>query len=199
MRLLMITIGYPPRQVGGTEVYVFGLVEALRRRGHECFVAYVEAFNEPDGPGFGVVTDEYLGTRVYVVRVNTAYHKLEFLIFDAELRARLIKEFRKLVAEIKPDVVHVHPLQLGFESYLIEALNEAGEKVVLTFHSSTTTCARGDLIYMGKTVCDGLVLQDRCTKCFYHWKSVPTPVAVSLSKVPPGWFRSLHARLEPYS
>jgi glycosyltransferase involved in cell wall biosynthesis len=196
MRILMITIGYPPRQVGGTEVYVFGLVEALKERGHECYVAYLEPFDQQDGPEFRVLREKYLGTSVFILQVNRVFHKLEFVVFDANLRARLLEQFRLLVAELEAEIIHVHPLQLGFDSYLMEDLNEAGENVVMTFHSSTTTCARGDLLYLGKEVCDGLIIQERCTKCLYHWKSVPQPVAATLAKVPLRWYDSIFAKLE---
>lgn len=196
MRILMITIGYPPRQVGGTEVYVFGLVEALKEQGHNCDVAYLEPFEEESGPESRLAVTEHLGTTVYAVQINTSYHKLEHIVFDAGLRNILIDEFREVVRELRPDVIHVHPLQLGFDSYLMEDLNRSGEKVIMTFHSSTTTCARGDLIYMGKQVCDGLVMQDRCTKCLYQWRSVPGPVAAGLSRLPLKWFAAAFARLE---
>src|SRR5688572_20535314 len=195
MHILMVTIGYPPKQVGGTEVYVFGLVEELKQKAQSCSIVYIEPFEERGGPGIRVVKEELLGTPVHVVQVNTAIHKLEFVVFDGSLRAKLIEAFRSLVAEVRPDVIHVHPLQLGFDSYLIEDFNRAGHKVVLTFHSSTTTCARGDLIYMGREVCDGLVLQQRCTKCLYHWKSVPEPVAATLSKVPLQWYQRVFSLL----
>jgi glycosyltransferase involved in cell wall biosynthesis len=196
MNILMVTIGYPPKQVGGTEVYVFGLVEELKQRGHECSILYLEPFEETGGPDVRIIRDEHLNTPVHIVRVNTAIHKLEFVVFDAALRERLINAFREVVRDVKPDVIHVHPLQLGFDSYLIEDFNQSGHKVVLTFHSSTTTCARGDLIYMGKQVCDGLVLQKRCTKCLYHWRSVPAPVAATLSQLPLRWYEKAYSILE---
>ncbi|HKE60391.1 MAG TPA: glycosyltransferase, partial [Pyrinomonadaceae bacterium] len=193
----MLTIGYPPEQVGGTEVYVAGLVEALKQQGHSCDVAYVQAVDNPAAVDVHLVTRMHEETPVHVIEVNAVTQQLEFLIFDPKLRSKLIAEFCKVVEEVQPDVIHVHPLQLGFESYLIEELNRRGHRVVLTFHSSTTTCARGDLIYMGKQVCDGLVRQDRCTKCLYHWKSVPAPLAAALSKTPVSWFRRLHSLLGP--
>ena len=188
----MVTIGYPPKHVGGTEVYVFGLVEELKELGHECVITYLEPFEEVGGPEVRVVHTSHLGTDVYVVQANTAIHKLEFVMFDATLRNKLVAQFRKLTNEVDPDVIHLHPLQLGLESYLTEELNRAGRKVVMTFHSSTTTCARGDLIYMGETVCDGKIIQARCTKCLYHWKSVPKPVSATLSWLPLSWYRRAH-------
>lgn len=195
MHILMITIGYPPDQVGGTEVYVHGLVEALKNRGVQSSVAYVEPFSEDGGPEFRIQSRSVDGTSVHSIGVNTTCHKLEFTMFDERLRTLLLREFHSLIGQLNPDLVHVHPLQLGIESYLIEALNRAGKKVILTYHSTTTSCARGDLIYMGQQVCDGQVLQDRCTKCLFHWKSVPAPIALGLSHIPTSWFRAAHTRL----
>ena len=198
MNILMITIGYPPRRVGGTEVYVFGLVEALQRLGHQCAIAYIEPFELEDGPDIRVEHRTHMSAAVSAIGVNTQHHKLEFVIFDMPLRKRLVAEFEKLVANIQPDIIHVHPLQLGFESYLIESLNRGGHKVVLTYHSTNTSCARGDLIFMGEKVCDGRLIQQRCAQCLYHWKSVPKPLAKALAKIPPRWYRSAFAALARY-
>jgi glycosyltransferase involved in cell wall biosynthesis len=45
-------------------------------------------------------------------------------------------------------------------------------------------------------VCDSLVSQGRCSKCLYHWKSVPAALAAPLSKLPLGLYRSVHEGLE---
>ena len=93
----MITIGYPPEQVGGTEVYVAGLVEALRQQGHSCAVAYVQAVDDPAAPDIHLVTRTHEETPVHIIQVNALTQKLEFLIFDPQLRARLIAAFRDVV------------------------------------------------------------------------------------------------------
>src|SRR5262249_8504227 len=126
MHVLMITIGYPPEQVGGTEVYVAGLVEALKQQGHSCDVAYVQAVDNPAAVDVHLATRMHEETPVRVIEVNAVTQQLEFLIFDPKLRSKLIAEFCKIVEEVQPDVIHVHPLQLGFESYLIEELNRRG-------------------------------------------------------------------------
>src|SRR5262249_6035988 len=160
--------GYPPHQVGGTETYVLGLVEALKARSFEACVTCLETFSEDDGPDTRITTEEYLGTKVYRVWINTARHRMEHVIFDPKLIAILVEEFRKVVHQIEPDIIHVHPLQLGIESYLIETFNHENRNVVLTYHSSTTGCARGDLVYMGEEVCDARMDGERCTRCMLH-------------------------------
>src|SRR5437763_13338778 len=91
--ILMVTIGSPPDQVGGTEVYVFGLVEALKPLGYRCHVAYVEPFEDAAAPPVRVARRTHQGTPVHVVRVNRAYHKLEYALFEEAIRAPVLEAF----------------------------------------------------------------------------------------------------------
>src|SRR5436853_7298070 len=100
--VLMVTIGYPPDQVGGTEVYVFGLVEALKAHGYRCHVAYVDVFDDPAAPDVEVVRRTHEGTPVHVVRVNRAHHQLEHVWIDAAARARLLEAFDGIIAAVRP-------------------------------------------------------------------------------------------------
>lgn len=193
MRILMVTIGFPPDQVGGTEVYVAGLVDALTLRGYAPEVAFVR--ESPVGDAITVESDRRDGTPVHQIVVPRSRFRLETVVFDEDLRNRIVDAFRTLVRARQPDVVHVHPLQLGLESYLLEALHADGHKVVLTYHSSTTGCARGDLVRFGRTACDGIIHQVACTECLMHFRGVPRPAAAILARVPLSWYRAAHRRL----
>ncbi|HZS44966.1 MAG TPA: glycosyltransferase [Blastocatellia bacterium] len=194
----MVTIGYPPNQVGGTETYVLGLVEALKPRGHISYIAYMEPFKDENGPETRVTTEEHLGTTVYRIWVNSSRFPMEHIVFDKKLIATLITEFKKVADLVQPDIIHVHPLQLGFESYLIETFNKEDRPVVLTYHSTNTGCTRSDLIHMGTEVCDGLMIKERCTYCTLHWKGMSKTVAIAMSKLPITWYRSAFDELKPY-
>jgi len=196
MNILMITIGFPPRQVGGTETYVLGLIDALKPLGHQCSVAYMEPFEDPSDKEFKIEKDSYEGIPIHRVLVNRAHNKTEMVGLDPQLHLKIVEQFKKVVAIVKPDIVHLHPLRLGMESHLLEALNNAGWNVVMTHHSSTTTCARGDLLYMGKDVCDGLMIRTRCTKCMLNWKAVPSPIAAIMAGISLSWYRRLFRWLE---
>lgn len=188
----MATIGYPPEQVGGTEVFVHGLIEALRPRGYHCEVVYLEPFEQPGGPAVELRRREHEGTPVHVIRVNRAWHRLEFIQFDAVARARILEAYERVVETVQPGLVHVHPLVLGFDSYLVERLRQQSRKVVVTFHSSTTSCARGDLVRFGTEVCDGRIRPKRCTACLYHFHGVPRPAAALLARLPRGLYRAAY-------
>jgi len=191
MNVLMVTIGYPPEQVGGTEIYVAGLVEELRQRGHACTVAYLDSFAEPGGPEVRIDSREHEGIPVRIVRANTARFALESMVFDATLRKVLLGAFNELADSIRPHIVHFHPLQLGLDSYLIESFHHRGLRTVLTHHSSNTSCARGDLVYGGRRACDGELRRVRCTRCFLQWTGVPGFVAAAFALPPPGLYAAI--------
>lgn len=193
MRVLMVTIGFPPAEVGGTEVYVAGLVEAIARRGYAAEVAYVHEV--PFGDDISIRSEWRNGTRVHQIVVPRSRFHIETVVFDEDLRTRIIEAFRKLIRDRQPDVIHVHPLQLGLEAYLLETLRADGRALVLTYHSSTTGCARGDLVRFGRTPCDGVIRQVVCTECLMHFRGVPRPAAAVLARMPLSWYRAGHRHI----
>lgn len=189
----MVTIGFPPAEVGGTEVYVAGLIDGIARRGYTAEVAYIH--EAPAGDAISIRSERRNGTPVHQIVVPRSRFRLETVVFDEDLRTRIIDAFRKLIRERQPDVIHVHPLQLGLEAYLLEALRADGRALVLTYHSSTTGCARGDLVRFGRTPCDGVIRQVTCTECLMHFRGVPRPAAAVLARMPLSWYRAAHGRL----
>jgi len=189
----MITIGYPPVEIGGTEVYVAGLVEALEPQECTSEVAYVT--EAPDGDDISVRSETRAGTMVHCVVVPRSRFRLETIVFDEPLRERIIETFRRLVRDRQPDVIHLHPLQLGLEAYLLDAFKREGRPLVLTYHSSTTSCARGDLVRFGRRACDGVIRQIDCTECLMHSRGVPRPLAGVLARLPLAWYRAGYSRV----
>lgn len=187
----MITIGFPPRHIGGTELYVQSLVESLQKKRQECQVACIESFKDKNQPEICVKQEQYNGITIDRILVNAVYQKLKFLPFNVPLREKVISQFLDIISPFQPDIIHLHPLQLGFEAYLIEALKRKGHKTIITYHTPLTSCARGDLLFMGKTVCDGVITPVRCSQCLFHKKNVPGPLAMLLSRLPLKWYQYL--------
>jgi glycosyltransferase involved in cell wall biosynthesis len=191
--ILMVTIGYPPRQVGGTEIYVEGLIEQLQADGYQCHVAYLQPVDDAAGPAVSVEKRWHNGTTVHMVRADRARAVLSEYDSEPAVRELLLDAFETIVSAVRPDLVHVHPLVLGFDSYLVERLKRRGLPVVLTFHSSTTGCLRGDLVYMGEKTCDGRIVAARCAACYCHKKGVPRPMSMALAWCPRPLLRAVAA------
>jgi glycosyltransferase involved in cell wall biosynthesis len=190
MKVLMYTIGFPPSQVGGTEVYVESLIRELARAGHACEVAYLEAV-QGDGE-IAATTEHRGGVPVHIVRVPRPRYRLEFLAFDAALQEQIVSVLRQVVDGSRPDVVHFHPLQIGFESRLMETLHRDGYPLVFTYHTASASCARGDLLQFGVRVCDGHIRQWRCSACLMHRKGMPRWGALAAQVLPLRTYRELY-------
>lgn len=134
MRVLLVVHGFPPEQVGGTELHTATLAESLVQAGHEVFVFAGNPHYEPERR---LVRDrDQNGVRVRVLDVPiTADFALK--VEDSWVRA----EFERYLDEVKPDVVHVqHLLYLGLD--LIEAAKLHGVPVVVTLHDFWFQCPR---------------------------------------------------------
>ena len=195
--ILLVTIGYPPDQVGGTEVYVQGLGETLMARGWQVTVACLEEFSDPNAPGIRRRDTALNGLPVHRIGLNQARLNTSGLAFDDQLRLSIAAEFLHVLDEVRPALVHVHPLRLGVFNDIISAAHQRGIPSVFTFHSSTTTCPRGDMLYMGSEDCDGRLDQARCSACLMQNRGVPTALAHALAQVPQFVWAATHAVCKP--
>jgi glycosyltransferase involved in cell wall biosynthesis len=94
-----------------------------------------------------------------------------------------------LLAQSRPDVVHIHPLTGGDLLPWMRAAREAGIPVVCTYHTVTLTCARADLMLFGEEDCDGRIDQARCAVCVMQDRGMPVALARRIPDVSgtPAW------------
>lgn len=192
MKVLFITIGFPPLAVGGTETFVMGLIDALREKGIESEVAYLHSCPAIECHDFELRSYVHDRTKVYALRINREKYSLHQIMLDHALNNFIVGKFEEVQKMSKADIIHLHPLQLGFESFLIKRFSELSQRVLFTFHSSTTTCMRGDLVHLGKDVCDGVVSYQKCLSCFLQMKGMKRGAASFLSYIPTGLYSAIH-------
>lgn len=157
MRVLMLSDFYPPA-LGGVEQHVRDLSESLVRRDHEVAVATLRFGDNPR-------RDSVRGVQVF--RLQSSAQRVERLfrypdrawappLPDPELTWAL----RRVIAEVKPDIVHGHdwlarsflPLRPG-----------SGAAFVLTLHYYTLSCAKKNLLHF-EQVCSG-PRPAKCLRC----------------------------------
>lgn len=156
MKIWMHTIGYPPAQIGGTEVHVQELAEGLVSRGHDVHVSV------PDLAG-AVTGKDARGVVLHAAQESG--------------------DLVRMIADLSPDLVHFHPLYLD-NTISLMAECFAMSPVVVSYHTPTLTCMRGDLLRMGSDVCDGKVDYAKCTACILHQKGVGRIVAERMAMFP---------------
>ena len=123
--VLHVPFTYFPDEVGGTEIHVAALIGALRARGIEGAVA---APGERD--------QAYVHAGVPVYRLATDPRPDLAHAYGAPDR-QFARSFGKLLARLRPRIVHLHARTAAVSEALVDAAHIAGAKVVFTYHTPT--------------------------------------------------------------
>lgn len=177
MRIAHALGWYFPDSVGGTEVYVEGLCRRVRAAGHEVMVA-------APWPGHadrrvyehdGVPVFRY-GTTATPTR-EEANHRVA---------TRGSEALHGWLADVRPDVLHVHSLTTGLGLSEIRAARRLGIRVIVTCHlpSLGYMCRAGELMQWGTTPCDGIVEAYKCAACALSNVGLPRPAASVAAAIP---------------
>jgi glycosyltransferase involved in cell wall biosynthesis len=172
LNVVHLPFTYFPDPVGGTEVYVAALVEALRSRGVQSAIAApaeAEAsYRRNDVPVFRLATARRPS-------LEHAYGAPDDMAANA---------FRALIARLQPQIVHLHARTAAVSEVLVDIAHGAGAKVIFTYHTPAVSCARGTMMWMARSVCDGKLDSRRCATCVLAQHGVPSPVREFLACTP---------------
>ncbi len=159
--VLHVPFTYFPDAVGGTEIHVAALIDALKARDIESAVA---------APGERDQAYVHAGVPVYRLSVDPrpdlaqAYGKSD---------RQVACSFDKLLARLRPRIVHLHARTAAVSDALVDAAHAAGAKVVFTYHTPTVSCIRGSMLRMGRSTCDGRLDRRRCSACALAAQGLP--------------------------
>jgi glycosyltransferase involved in cell wall biosynthesis len=173
--VLQGTAWYPPVHLGGTEIYLTGLVRELRAYGISSRVIAPLGSLEADGYVFDGTT-----VRTYSVNANPSRAELRGAVPEPNLQ-----RFRQLIAEERPDIYHQHSWARGLGGAHLRVAREAGIKTVLTVHTANQICLRGTMLRFGGEACDGRIDPVRCGACWVHQRGAPVAVARSIAAISP--------------
>lgn len=99
-----------------------------------------------------------------------------------ECRTPSAPGFEALVSAFEPDVVHFHDFSTGANLTHLDIAKSKGAKVIMTIHSPGQICLQRELLYQGRTPCDGRLLLHRCTRCRLTVAGAP-PLLAALAAV----------------
>ncbi len=171
--VIQATAWYGPHHVGGTEVYVEGLVGALARRG----VASTVLTPRPAG---GPERYRHAGHAVETYPVGPApVEEMRSAAPHAGFEA-----FRARIAAHPGAIYHQHSWTRGCGIAHLQAARALGLKTVLTVHVPGAVCLRGTMLRFGTEPCTGRVEARTCGACWAHGKGLPQRVATGLSHLP---------------
>ena len=166
-----VPFGYLPDTLGGTEIYVAGLVDELARQGMSSVVV---------APGQRA---EYVHGAARVLRIPPSPDLgNEALYGDGDTGAA--ERFGVALDSVKPQIVHFHAFT---SSASLLAMRECARRripTLMTYHTPTVTCLRGTMLHWGKTPCDGVMVVTRCASCTLHGRGLPKWLAIVAAHIP---------------
>jgi glycosyltransferase involved in cell wall biosynthesis len=161
--VLLLAQFYPP-VIGGEERHVRNLAVELASRGHEVHVACLDVGRPP-------VVDA--GVTVHVlpnvgVKVPALYPTADRPLALPAPDPLVSRALSRLVASVRPDVVHAHNWIIN--SYLPLA---AARRLPLVYslHDYSHVCPTKRLMYLGESPCSGPGLR-KCFTCSSDWYGV---------------------------
>lgn len=163
---------YPDRGAG--EGYVGELALLLKQLGMEVLVVAI-----------GKSDEKYIYEGLPVQRLSAEIiPRTDVSVFYREKDCDAAEKFGAILDDEHPDIVHIHARLYEISHPVLNEVKRRGIPLVFTYHIGTVSCLRGDLMYMGKKVCDGLLDVGTCSRCFLHKLGLPRPFADLTSAVP---------------
>jgi glycosyltransferase involved in cell wall biosynthesis len=172
--VLHVPFTWFPDAVGGTEIHVAALIGALQARGIGGAVA---------APGIQDQAYAHQGVPVY--RLATDPRPDLAQAYGAPDR-RVAQSFAALLERLRPrpQIVHLHARTAAVSQALLDAARMAGAKIVFTYHTPTVSCARGTMMRMGGSACDGRLDRRRCGACTLAAHGMPPPLRDIVAHTP---------------
>lgn len=125
MKILVIQDDFPPQSFGGAGTVAHNLSREFVNRGHEVHVVTATE----DSKNVGI--EDSGGLRIYRIE---AHYSNNFQAYTCLWNPAAVREIKKILNELKPDVVHAHGVH-GYLSYAsLVAAKRSGSRVVLTCH-----------------------------------------------------------------
>lgn len=180
MRIFHFSNDIYPRVTGGTEIFVSQLIAAQQRESsaHQYILAAHEAPLLVDGHA----SDAILFSHQRLLPAIISGSRLQ----QIETTPVAIPGFQEMLADIRPDVVHLHSFSERCGLSHARAAKAAMARLVLTVHAPGFSCIKGNLIDASGAICDGYLRERRCTRCRLHNGGLPRWLAGAVA-LQNGW------------
>ncbi len=161
MKILLVSPHFPPRLIGGVEIYTKRIADTLRSLGDRPEVISLERVDAEQG-GVRIVTDTEYGYPVHRLHAHPdVVGRPLGMIYDSPDIQRAIE---RILDASPPDVLHLHSGYLLGGDVLGAALRRRIPTVV-TLHDFWFICPRVTLIHPSGRLCTGPDTPEKCAWC----------------------------------
>ena len=125
MKILILSDKFPPKSFGGAITIAFNLAKGLQVQGHKIFV--ITTVQDKDE----VEKSEFANLNIFRIYINPyKYFKKWLTLYNP----KAILEIKKIIQEIKPDIVHIHNIHQYLSYYCFKIAKKYAKAVFLTTH-----------------------------------------------------------------
>ncbi len=156
--ILLVAHGFPPKTLGGVELYTYYLAQELSQRGHHVRVLYPEW--DDTRPAGEIAEAVFDNIPVTILNLNRSANQAD--TFKNEAVAAVIE---RCLSELKIDVVHFNHL-IGVSASALHACARLGLPTVLTLHDGWLLCEQIHFNHPDGRLCPGPETIDNCAQCF---------------------------------
>jgi glycosyltransferase involved in cell wall biosynthesis len=157
MKILQVIHGFPPDNIGGSELYTFNLSRELAKQ-DQVYVFYRKA--DPTQREYAMNSGVFHGLNV--CSINNTFKDCNS--FDKTYRNEEIsKEFGVFLDTIRPDIVHFGHVTC-LSTTLIEEAKKRKIPVIFTLHDFWLICQLGQLLKRDLSLCHG-PKESECARC----------------------------------
>lgn len=148
LTFLLTSSFYPPYHIGGDALHVSYLAEELAKRGHEVHVLHsLDAYRAKNRQ----VKDQVQSTAVITHPIETTLSRSVYEAYVFGGSRAITGRFRRLIKNLRPDVVHHHNISLLGYDILLKYGNYLN---LYTAHDYWLICPQSNLLRRGGEVCE---------------------------------------------
>lgn len=158
MKILQVVHTFLPKFVAGTEVYTFGITQALKKAGHDVRIVYTD----PLADSYSLKKVNYKGINCYEIQkdINNIYS------FEDSFQDKQVENFfMDVLNDFKPDIIHYQHIMF-LSTKIIEVAKKKNIRQIISLHDFWFQCLTHKRITTDHKLCINPTL-DKCVKCHF--------------------------------
>ncbi|RZK12991.1 MAG: glycosyltransferase [Flavobacterium sp.] len=165
VRIIFCLNHFFPDQIGGTEIYTLELAKALKAKGHQVLIVI---------PNYGKDKNDTYKFEDVDVEKYAEPQEVDRLFLQSNIPPQGLPAFCGLLERFVPDLVHFQEVTAsrGISVFHLLDAKARGYKTIITFHLAGHSCHTGNLMYVDKKSCDGMINISKCAWCTYNDKGL---------------------------
>ena len=154
MKIVLGINNVDPNRFAGTEYFVYSLAQSLVKRGIEVIVLAPRS-------ELGLIKQSELFPVYFFGKCYVSSREE----ITGEREPENLASFSEVLAQIQPDVFHLHSLSSQLGAFHLKTAKALGVSTICSLHVPHWFCTRGDFMQKNLIQCGGALSDSKCNNC----------------------------------